>query len=72
LLLDLILLKRDVYRHLLFNRGTGARMVYDAVGTKNALPQGKEEDVGGQQKLTKRDKTVVRHSPPAVPAERGG
>ncbi|EPT05614.1 hypothetical protein FOMPIDRAFT_40894 [Fomitopsis schrenkii] len=27
LLLDLILLKRDVYRHLLFNRGRGARKV---------------------------------------------
>ncbi|EMD31291.1 hypothetical protein CERSUDRAFT_119844 [Gelatoporia subvermispora B] len=27
LLLDLILLKRDVYRHLLFNRGLGARKV---------------------------------------------
>ncbi|KAH9838438.1 Arv1-domain-containing protein [Rhodofomes roseus] len=27
LLLDLILLKRDVYRHLLFNRGRGARRV---------------------------------------------
>ncbi|KAF9648747.1 Arv1-domain-containing protein [Thelephora ganbajun] len=44
LLLDLILLKRDVYRHLLFNRGTGARIVYDAVGTKSSLPQEKEED----------------------------
>jgi hypothetical protein len=58
--LDLILLKRDVYRHLLFNRGTGARMVYDAVGTKSSLPQEDEEDVKGQQKLTERDKEVVR------------
>jgi hypothetical protein len=61
--LDLILLKRDVYRHLLFNRGTGARMVYDAVGTKSSLPQEKEEDVKGQQKLTERDKEVVRVLP---------
>lgn len=62
LLLDLILLKRDVYRHLLFNRGTGARMVYDAVGTKSSLPQEKEEDIKGQQKLTERDKEIVRVS----------
>ena len=59
LLLDLILLKRDVYRHLLFNRGTGARMVYDAVGKKSLLPPEEEEDVKGQQKLTERDKEVV-------------
>lgn len=58
--MDLILLKRDVYRHLLFNRGTGARMVYDAVGTKSSLPQEKEEDIKGQQKLTERDKEIVR------------
>ena len=35
-------------------------MVYDAVGTKNSLPQEKEEDIKGQQKLTERDKEVVR------------
>ena len=58
--MDLILLKRDAYRHLLFNRGTGARMVYDAVGIKSSLPQEKEEDIKGQQKLTERDKEVVR------------
>ena len=35
-------------------------MVYDAVGVKSSLPQEKEEDVRGQQKLTERDKEVVR------------
>lgn len=59
LLLDLILLKRDAYRHLLFNRGTGARMVYDAVGSRSSSPQGKEEDVKGQQKLTERGREAV-------------
>ena len=38
-------------------------MVYDAVGTKSSLPQEKEEDVKGQQKLTERDKEVVRVLP---------
>ncbi|KAH9943689.1 Arv1-domain-containing protein [Amylocystis lapponica] len=33
LLLDLILLKRDVYRHLLFNRGLGARKAGQGTGT---------------------------------------
>ncbi|TDL25621.1 Arv1-domain-containing protein [Rickenella mellea] len=33
LLLDLILLKRGVYRHLLFNRGRGARKVNESVGS---------------------------------------
>ena len=69
MLLDLILLKRDVYRHLLFNRGTGARIVYDAVGAKSSLPREKEEDVKGQQKLTERDKTVVRLFPLAGPVK---
>lgn len=32
LLIDLILLKRDVYRHLLFNRGLGARKAGNADG----------------------------------------
>ena len=35
-------------------------MVYDAVGMKSSLPQEKEEDARGQQKLTERDKEVVR------------
>ncbi|KAI0714284.1 Arv1-domain-containing protein [Cerioporus squamosus] len=35
LLLDLILLKRDVYRHLLYNRGLGARKVGDSANTQN-------------------------------------
>ncbi|KAI0661672.1 Arv1-domain-containing protein [Cubamyces menziesii] len=34
LLLDLILLKRDVYRHLLYNRGLGARKVGDKTPAK--------------------------------------
>ncbi|KAI8980137.1 Arv1-domain-containing protein [Trametes punicea] len=34
LVLDLILLKRDVYRHLLYNRGLGARRVGDKAPTK--------------------------------------
>lgn len=59
LLLDLILLKRDVYRHLLFNRGTGAKMVCDAVGTKSSLQQEKEENVKGQQESTENDREVV-------------
>ncbi|KAI0076185.1 Arv1-domain-containing protein [Panus rudis PR-1116 ss-1] len=37
LVLDLILLKRDVYRHLLFNRGTGVRRVGS---TKTPLNRG--------------------------------
>ena len=32
--IDLILLKRDVYRHLLFNRGTGARKLGTASKTQ--------------------------------------
>ena len=35
LLLDLILLKRDVYRHLLYNRGLGARKVGGKANVKN-------------------------------------
>lgn len=31
LFIDLVLLKRDVYRHLLFNRGLGARKASDSV-----------------------------------------
>lgn len=34
LILDLILLKRDVYRHLLFNRGTGARKIGDPFSSR--------------------------------------
>ena len=34
LILDLILLKRDVYRHLLFNRGTGARRLGDSLSSR--------------------------------------
>lgn len=34
LLLDLILLKRDVYRHLLYNRGLGARKIGDKVSAE--------------------------------------
>lgn len=50
--IDLILLKRDVYRHLLFNRGTGARRlgtsatkVHDDGGqaiTSDTTPQSRE------------------------------
>ncbi|KAH9902968.1 Arv1-domain-containing protein [Cubamyces lactineus] len=43
LLLDLILLKRDVYRHLLYNRGLGARRVGDKTPAKkdsSARPSG--------------------------------
>ncbi|OBZ72412.1 Protein arv1 [Grifola frondosa] len=44
LLLDLILLKRDVFRHLLFNRGLGARKVGEVETRvppeKNVQPQG--------------------------------
>ncbi|KAH9945416.1 Arv1-domain-containing protein [Epithele typhae] len=35
LLLDLILLKRDVYRHLLYNRGLGARRAGDRASPKS-------------------------------------
>lgn len=59
LLLDLILLKRDVYRHLLFNRGTGARMVYDAVGAKNSPSKEKEDDSKVQQSLAEYDREIV-------------
>ena len=44
-------------------------MVYDAVGAKSSLLQEKEEDVKGQEKLTERDKIVVRPPPPAGPVE---
>jgi len=46
-------------------------MVYDAVGTKSSLPQEKEEDVKGQQKLTERGKEVVRSFPLFGPSEWG-
>ena len=45
-------------------------MVYDAVGTKSSLPQEKEEDIKGQQKLTERDKEIVRFF--SVAPGRGG
>ena len=35
LLLDLILLKRDVYRHLLYNRSLGARRVGDKASAQD-------------------------------------
>ena len=44
-------------------------MVYDAVGTKSSLPQEKEEDIKGQQKLTERDKEIVRFFP--LPRDEG-
>jgi len=47
-------------------------MVYDAVGTKSSLPQEKEEDIKGQQKLTERDKEIVRSFPFAVTPGQGG
>jgi len=47
-------------------------MVYDAVGTKSSLPQEKEEDIKGQQKLTERDKEFVSSFPFSVPPRRGG
>ncbi|KAI0926186.1 hypothetical protein AcW1_008419 [Taiwanofungus camphoratus] len=47
LLLDLILLKRDVYRHLLFNRGLGARKV-GQVGISSTIvtSNGCEQETG--------------------------
>ncbi|KAI0749311.1 Arv1-domain-containing protein [Daedaleopsis nitida] len=39
LLLDLILLKRDVYRHLLYNRGLGARRASGRTSTKDGERQ---------------------------------
>ncbi|TBU33585.1 Arv1-domain-containing protein [Dichomitus squalens] len=47
LLLDLILLKRDVYRHLLYNRGLGARRAGDKPFRKDASISG--DHVQGQQ-----------------------
>lgn len=48
LLLDLILLKREVYRHLIYNRGTEPRKVF---GKSKSSPEGNEED----QSLTGRN-----------------
>lgn len=45
LLLDLILLKRDVYRHLLFNRGLGARKA-GRVGLVNPVTDAQEAQHG--------------------------
>ncbi|KAF9815826.1 hypothetical protein IEO21_04338 [Rhodonia placenta] len=45
LLLDLILLKRDVYRHLLFNRGLGARKA-GRVGLVNPVTNAQEAQHG--------------------------
>jgi hypothetical protein len=36
LFIDLVLLKRDVYRHLLFNRGLGARKASDDADSAEA------------------------------------
>ncbi|GBE88590.1 Arv1-domain-containing protein [Sparassis crispa] len=47
LLLDLILLKRDVYRHLLFNRGLGARKV----GQGGRADAGAETKEGYEEEL---------------------
>lgn len=43
-MLDLILLKRDVYRHLLFNRGSGARMAVERVEDKQNPGQDEDQD----------------------------
>ncbi|KAI0635866.1 Arv1-like family-domain-containing protein [Trametes polyzona] len=49
LLLDLILLKRDVYRHLLYNRGLGARKAGD-----KAPATGPSDDAASQQRHSER------------------
>ncbi|OCH94817.1 Arv1-domain-containing protein [Obba rivulosa] len=64
LLLDLILLKRDVYRHLLFNRGLGARKVEPAGNSRPSpdahavrqrdFPSGSRHSVGEQTALARR------------------
>lgn len=44
--IDLVLLKRDVFRHLLYNRGTGARRLSDDSKrtTDGSVPEGAARD----------------------------
>ena len=54
LLLDLILLKRGVYRHLLYNRGTEPRKAYE----KTKAPDAQSKDATAVD--TARQKALIR------------
>lgn len=56
-MLDLILLKRDVYRHLLFNRGSGARLVADDV--PDMAQNDDRDEVKGLKKFPGKDQEHV-------------
>ena len=76
LLLDLILLKRDVYRHLLFNRGLGARKAGEGLASEPTAgsDEAKSERSGGSldedQAASERTRTQVR-SASTIPANSG-
>ena len=61
-MLDLILLKRNVYRHLLFNRGAGVRRVgtTDSQTTPRAHRGVGRENVDAQIPLTKDQTDLAR------------
>ena len=65
LLLDLILLKRDVYRHLLYNRGLGARKVGEKVaarssGQRQPQPYSYDSNVSSTEKYPGSTYTYLR------------